>query len=259
MNHIKNRFFILRSINFGLILIIITILFFSFLDIPIFKFTRTLNGQIFWFFENVIDPISNIFDPFNIAVLTLLFLIAGILLRNSMKEPSKKALILSRFKTSECIINTSLKYYILIFTHIIFSIIFTGIWCHLLKYILGVSRPKYFFLEGFERLDNFNILHKVNALPSGHTQAAFTLSILFMIYVNRFSFVVIIISLLIGLSRIFLSMHFPADIILGAYIGLIGPLLTYVLFFEKKFKAINLEKILKLRVFIKLLYYKLYL
>ena len=64
-----------------------------------------------------------------------------------------------------------------------------------MKYIIGVARPKYFFFEGFERFDFFNILHKANSFPSllpGHTQAAFTLAILIMIYFKKYHFYIFV-------------------------------------------------------------------
>lgn len=259
MNHLDKRFFILRSINFGLIILVITYLTFSIFDLVIFKFSRTLSGQLFWFFENVVDLISDIFDPLNIGLLSILFWSMSILVKNSLKEPNKKKLVESKFKLSSDAINETLKYYVLIFQHVIMSIIFSGLLCHILKFVLGVSRPKYYFLEGYERFDNFNLFHKINSLPSGHTQAAFTIAILFIIYINRYVLLVIFISILIGLSRIFLSMHFPSDIILGGYIGLIGPIITYLFIFQHKFSILSRDKILKPKVFFKILCYKFYI
>ncbi|MFL2650208.1 MAG: phosphatase PAP2 family protein, partial [Alphaproteobacteria bacterium] len=57
----------------------------------------------------------------------------------------------------------------LICKHFIYSLAGAGIVCNLLKYIGGVSRPKYFFLEGYDRINFFNFEHKVNSFPSGHT------------------------------------------------------------------------------------------
>ena len=104
----------------------------------------------------------------------------------------------------------------------------------MLKYIVGVARPKYFFFEGFERIDFFNILHKANSFPSGHTQAAFTLAILVMIYFKKYHFYILCLAILMGLSRIFMTMHFPSDIFFGAYLGAIVPILLYQNIFYKK-------------------------
>ena len=43
-----------------------------------------------------------------------------------------------------------------------------------------------------------------------------------------------------GVSRIFMSMHFPSDLIFGAYIGSLTPILIFDWFYKDK-----IEKILK--------------
>ena len=113
---------------------------------------------------------------------------------------SKTGLVLRRLKV-HFLIN-------LICKHFIYSLAGAGILCNLLKYIAGVSRPKYFFNEGYDRINLFNFEHKVNSFPSGHTQAAFTLAILLIIYTNRFTLVILVFAILMGISRIFMSMHF---------------------------------------------------
>ena len=46
-------------------------------------------------------------------------------------------------------------FYLLVCKHWIWSLAVAGILCNIIKYILGVARPKYFFFEGFERVDFF--------------------------------------------------------------------------------------------------------
>ena len=75
---------------------------------------------------------------------------------------------------------------------------YAGIACNIIKYVMGVARPKYFFLEGFERIDFFNIYHKTNSFPSGHTKAAFTLAILLVIYLKKYHGFIIFIACLMG-------------------------------------------------------------
>ena len=101
-------------------------------------------------------------------------------------------------------ISNTFSYYSLISTHFFCSLALAGIACNLIKYIVGVARPKYFFFEGFERLDFFNIVHKANSFPSGHTQAAFTLAILVMIYFKKYHFFILCFAILMGISRIFM-------------------------------------------------------
>ena len=62
-----------------------------------------------------------------------------------------------------------------------------------------------------------------------------------------------------GVSRIFMSMHFPSDLIFGGYIGVIIPLIVYKISFESKFKKINKNNLFDFRSFLKLLYLRIFL
>lgn len=246
------------SVKLFLVVCLLTLLFFNFFDITLFKLTRSFHGQIFSFFKNIVDPLSDIVDPFNIL---LVFFINILFLRsftNLNKIPEKRLIILKRFNCSEIKIKNTIVYYKLVSYHVIFSIISSGVVCHILKYILGVSRPKYYFLHGYERFDFFNIEHKVNSMPSGHTQAAFTISILFLIYFRRYYIFVFCIAFLMGISRIFMSMHFPSDLILGAYIGLLFPVVLHKIFFFDKLKLLN-SNILGLNSYFKLILFRFFI
>ena len=258
MDHTRNRFKLLKSANFFLIIVLLTIIFFNFFDIILFKASRDLSSIFYWFFNNIVNSIANILDPLNFGILLISIFFLTSRLSNIIKEPNKKRLILEKIECSELELKESIIYYKLIISHCILSIIMTGVACHLLKYILGVSRPKYFFLYNFERIDNFNLEHKINALPSGHTQASFTLAILFYLYSNRYLILVFLLASLIALSRIFMSMHFPSDLILGAYLGAIFPIILYINIYKRKFIEIDVKKIIKIKTFCKFLWYKIY-
>lgn len=59
------------------------------------------------------------------------------------------------------------------------------------------------------------------SFPSGHTSAAFAAA--WMIYLNKkkLGIYVLVIAILMGLSRIYLFMHYPTDILGGAVIGIL--------------------------------------
>ena len=99
---------------------------------------------------------------------------------------------------------------------------------------------KYFLLQGYDRINPFNLEHKVNSFPSGHTQVAFTIAILIILYTNRYTLIILIFAIFMGVSRIFMSMHFPSDLIFGAYIGSLTSILIFDWFYKDK-----IEKILK--------------
>tara|TARA_B100000963_G_scaffold358129_1_gene381991 strand:- start:552 stop:1094 length:543 start_codon:yes stop_codon:yes gene_type:complete len=150
-------------------------------------------------------------------------------------------------------------FYLLVCKHWIWSLATAGVLCNLIKYIFGVARPKYFFYEGFERVDFFNALHKANSFPSGHTQAAFTLAILLVIYVKRYYWVIITIAILMGISRIFMSMHFPSDILFGAYLGSLIPILLYKLHYETRMEKYKGDKMVSFVQFLKLTYLRIFI
>ena len=131
--------------------------------------------------------------------------------------------------------------------------------CNLIKYVMGVARPKYFFMEGFDRIDFFNIFHKTNSFPSGHTQAAFTLALLLMIYIRKYYFVILLVASLMGISRIFMSMHFPSDIFFGAYLGSIIPILLYKSFYETKINNLRNSSLSSFKGFLKLMYWRIFI
>jgi hypothetical protein len=135
-------------------------------------------------------------------------------LKKVLKNKIKLKLMIQKTGCDSKKIKDSYGYYSAISLHFLWSLAVAGIVCNIIKYIMGVSRPKYFFSEGFERIDFFNIFHKANSFPSGHTQAAFTLAVLIIIHINKFHIYILTLAILMGISRIFMSMHFPSDIFL---------------------------------------------
>ena len=247
------------SIKFFILVVLTSALFFSYFDIAIFEFTRQMHGYVFSFFKHIIDPISRVFDPLNVSIILISFLILSNNIKLISRNSKKISLLKDKTGLKESEIFSIFNYYRLIIKHCLVSIIIAGVACNILKYIMGVARPKYLFFENAERFDFFNIVHKMNSFPSGHTQAAFTIAALMLLYINRFSILVILLATLMGISRIFMSMHFPSDIIFGAYLGFIVPIAIYKHFFIAKIKKIENRDYLSLINFLKLLYWRFFL
>ncbi len=111
----------------------------------------------------------------------------------------------------------------------VFGFLATGFLMVILKYFIDRVRPfeiMNFKIDAFEySFAGFN-----SSFPSWHTAAAFSL-LPFAFYVNRkLGYVWILISILIGLTRIYTGYHYLSDVLFG---GLIGYLVGY--FFLKKF------------------------
>ncbi|MEI0559308.1 phosphatase PAP2 family protein [Brachyspira intermedia] len=76
--------------------------------------------------------------------------------------------------------------------------------------------------------------------PSSHTTASFAVLFPIFLYFNKkYSFIAVLIAGLIGFSRIYLVVHYPSDVVFGAFIGITVSCLTYFIF-----RRLNIEYIL---------------
>lgn len=65
------------------------------------------------------------------------------------------------------------------------------------------------------------------SFPSGHTLASFEAAITILMFNKKWGIVAIITAILIGISRLYLFVHFPTDVLAGAILGTIIALLVY--------------------------------
>lgn len=88
----------------------------------------------------------------------------------------------------------------------------------------------------FPRIRPFDVLENVNLLlpykdtpsfPSGHTAFLFAISTVVYLYNKKLGIALYVLSFLGGISRIFMGMHFPTDIFIGALTGILGGLIVW--------------------------------
>ena len=88
-------------------------------------------------------------------------------------------------------------------------------------------------LRPFIKIPNLNI-KKIGidkySFPSGHTTGAFSLAVIIALYYPIFGFITIPLALCVGISRIYIGVHYPTDVIVGIFIGTTCSLLTYKFF-----------------------------
>ncbi|WP_227936522.1 phosphatase PAP2 family protein [Alkalihalobacillus deserti] len=68
------------------------------------------------------------------------------------------------------------------------------------------------------------------SFPSGHTTAAFSIAIVFAYYYPWLLPTLLPLAILVGLSRMYLGLHYPTDCIIGALIGSISSLVAILIF-----------------------------
>lgn len=67
-----------------------------------------------------------------------------------------------------------------------------------------------------------------HSFPSGHTVAGFTLAVVFSLYFPAYRYAIYSLATLVGFSRIYTGMHYPSDVLSGAFLGTTFALLTHI-------------------------------
>lgn len=105
------------------------------------------------------------------------------------------------------------------------SLILSTVVAQILK--KGVSRIRPFLI-----ISNLNI-KKIGidkySFPSGHTTAAFTLSVIVSLFYPPVTVLFIPLACLVGISRIYLGVHYPSDVFAGATLGTLSSFLVFYL------------------------------
>ena len=88
----------------------------------------------------------------------------------------------------------------------------------ILKPLIHRPRP-------FSELVDITLLIKAPkdySFPSGHTAASFVMVYIFFRHIKKYFIPVLITGILIAFSRMYLTVHFPSDILVGLIIGLLS-------------------------------------
>lgn len=88
-----------------------------------------------------------------------------------------------------------------------------------------ITRPRpYLVMEGVNLWED--LILKDYSFPSGHTTASFSLATVIGIYYPVVAPFVLLLAWLVGVSRIYLGLHYPSDVFIGSVIGIVSGILA---------------------------------
>lgn len=108
----------------------------------------------------------------------------------------------------------------------------------IIKPIVGRMRP-------YDTIENFSAivpLFSDKSFPSGHTAAAFVVAVIVCkMLPKRYGILALILACLIGISRLYVGVHYPTDVLCAAIIGTVMGLLSVKIYttIENRYKTHN--------------------
>lgn len=98
-----------------------------------------------------------------------------------------------------------------------------------LKVVLARYRPVMLFESGEYGLHFFSTKWALNSTPSGHTLRTFSIMTALSMLFPRGRILFLATAVLVGISRIAVTAHYPSDVLFGAFIGIFSALWIYKL------------------------------
>lgn len=107
------------------------------------------------------------------------------------------------------------------------SVLSSGAFVAVVKTLCGRYRPRYLFDEGLYGFHPFNTQWAMNSFPSGHSQTAFAAMVALALILPNQAWVFYVLAVLVAASRVFTTVHFLSDTVMGSYLGAAGAVLLY--------------------------------
>lgn len=107
---------------------------------------------------------------------------------------------------------------------VIYSFALAGLVCSVIKKAVKRERPS--------TLPNAHVVGPVittESFPSGHTASAFALAVATALFLPQYWLVLTILAIMVGISRIYMGVHYPLDTIVGAAIGTVSAFIMYLI------------------------------
>ncbi len=182
-------------------------------DKPLFLALRQLDCRLWSIFAKVFD--GHVW----IAVALVAYIVY--FLKKTLKATGECLLgkncrnVVSAFR--DFVVKTKGSYAFLILC----SVGVTGVLVKVLKIFIGRARPVFF--EALDMTGFFppSLSWEFNSMPSGHTAVSFAGLVMIGMLAPKYKPLTWTLAIMIGVSRVAIGAHWPSDVILGAFIGMV--------------------------------------
>jgi membrane-associated phospholipid phosphatase len=195
-------------------------------DKPLFVLLRKLDCGLWRIFDYVFD--AKIWLALTAILLLVVYIKKSLDLGVKYKNTNSKFSISVLFKDFMTKVRTN--YAFLIFS----SVLSAGIVAKIIKICVGRFRPVFFEAFGMTGFRPFSLEWAFNSMPSGHTTATFAGLIMAGMLAPKIKPVTWTLAIIVGLSRVAAGAHWPTDVILGAFIGMVAADVVKYLAFKRK-------------------------
>lgn len=111
----------------------------------------------------------------------------------------------------------------------------SGIGSQVVKHVFGRARPRLMEQVGALHFDLFSVKAAYASFPSGHTVTVIATALTLSWFAPRLRWPLFILAGLVGVSRLVISAHYPADVLAGALLGGVTTILMRRAFAARRF------------------------
>ena len=90
---------------------------------------------------------------------------------------------------------------------------------------LFINRPRPFVVD--QKVVNILSYNSTNSFPSAHATFFFALAVYLFLLDKKLGILMVAVTVLMGIARVFVGVHWPSDILAGAFLGIFAVLLFF--------------------------------
>ncbi len=182
-------------------------------DKPLYLLLRNYDCRLWHIFDALFQ--AEIWIAASLIVLVI-FYIKKILVENVKYRNNKGHICLKTF-IIDAVNKTKNSYAFYVFV----SVVSASLIAQVLKVIIGRARPIFYEALNMTGFFPFTVDWAFNSMPSGHTTASFAGLVMLGLLAPKIKWFTWTLAVIIGVSRVCCGAHWPTDVILGAFIGMV--------------------------------------